>query len=67
MAERLYIRHPNDLPHAEDDETDLAKCGALIVGAKKITELQALVWLKNARCAGCFPGWTTGGHGVRHG
>lgn len=67
MAERLYIRHPNDLPHVRDDEENVAKCGVWLGGAKEITDKQALVFCKDARCARCVPGWTTGGHGVRHG
>jgi hypothetical protein len=66
MSERLYIRHPNDLPHTPDDDLSVTKCGIWLAGAKEITEAQALVFCKNARCPKCFPGWTAGGHGVRH-
>ena len=67
----LYIRTPIDLPHAasEDDslgENALARCGVILVDAKEITEKQALVFCRDARCHECFPGWTTGGQGVRH-
>jgi hypothetical protein len=63
----LFIRHPNDLPHAQDGDTNMSKCDIWLAGANKISEVQALVYLKDARCSRCFPGWTTGGRGVRHG
>jgi hypothetical protein len=64
MAERLYIRSPNDLPHTPDDDTNVSKCGEWLAGAKEITEAQAQKFLGNARCPACFPSWTgRKGHG----
>jgi hypothetical protein len=62
----LYIRFGGDLPHTPDDVEHTAKCGVYLGHARKISEAQALVYLGNPRCPTCFPGWTTGGHGVRH-
>jgi hypothetical protein len=62
----LYIRSKGDLPHTADDGHTEARCGVWLGRAMKITAAQALVYLGDARCPRCFPGWTTGGHGVRH-
>jgi hypothetical protein len=60
----LYIRSAHDMPHARNGAGSLSKCGLIIGDAKPITEKQALVYLENARCLGCFPNWNPrAGHG----
>jgi len=55
----LYIRSVNDLPHAVSRHTPTsARCGVSLVGAIEITEQQALTFLADARCTGCFPDWS---------
>lgn len=54
---KLYIRTPNDPPHARHaKEPGIARCGQPLGLAKEITEAQALVFLNNRRCGRCFPG-----------
>jgi hypothetical protein len=54
----LYIRSVSDLPHKADDDPYTAACGVSLVGAKKITDAQALKFLGDERCGGCFPNWS---------
>jgi hypothetical protein len=44
------------MPHAIGRQYGRARCGEWLAGAQKITELQALVYLGDRRCVGCFPG-----------
>lgn len=58
----LYIRTPEDDPHAADDTVpEMSRCGVVLYGTRvkavSITEAQALIHLGNRRCAACFPGW----------
>lgn len=51
----LYIRNLNDPPHQRNPKAPLvARCGVSLFAAKKISEAQALVYLKNRRCKTCF-------------
>lgn len=53
---KLYIRTSADNPHRlHDTNRNWFACGQPIVGARAITEAQALVFLENRRCPGCFP------------
>ena len=53
----LWIRSADDDPHAMDPQTPgLAKCGEILLNAKAITEAQAVIYMDNRRCSGCFPG-----------
>lgn len=54
----LYIRSAEDNPHAMDPEVaGLAKCGEVLLRAIEITEAQAIIWLDDRRCSGCYPGY----------
>lgn len=54
----LHIRSADDNPHAMDPETPgLSKCGEILLNAREITEAQAIIWLNDRRCSGCFPGY----------
>jgi hypothetical protein len=52
----LYIASPADRPHGESDLPGLTVCGKNLAGMEPISESQALVFLGDARCHGCFPG-----------
>lgn len=51
----LYIRSRYDLPHRASSLPEFAECGALLLRARPISEKQALAFLHDARCPGCFP------------
>ena len=52
----LYIRWPNDDPHAKHEfRPGVARCGAVLIKAAEISEKQALVFLGDRRCPQCFP------------
>lgn len=56
----LYIRTPNDSPHREHDwRPGVSACDRSLLNAVKITELQALKFLRDQRCSTCFPNWGT--------
>lgn len=57
MADVLYIRMLLDPPHAAG-RPGYFRCGQPSINAVVITEKQALVWLSNRRCQGCFPEFT---------
>ena len=52
---KLYLRFFGDEPHRRNPATGNASCGVNLRGSKEITDKQALVWLGNRRCHGCFP------------
>lgn len=52
----LYIRRPGDDPHTQNlSRPAEALCGVPLIGAKEITEVQALVYLGDRRCVRCSP------------
>lgn len=52
----LWLRSRNDVPHCLSRAwPGKTACGRALFGAQRITELQALVWLDDARCPTCFP------------
>lgn len=53
----LFIRSRHDAPHRASALPEFAECGAVLLRAEPITEAQALVFLDDARCLDCFPGW----------
>jgi hypothetical protein len=58
----LYIRTALDPPHSmRFAEPGRFRCGQPVAGAYEISENQALVYLDNARCPGCFPGYAQRG------
>jgi hypothetical protein len=61
----LWIGSPADSPHSHSfTHPASAKCGRPMLGMRQITDKQALVYLGNARCTSCFPGWVA--HRSRH-
>lgn len=56
MSAFLYIRTATDDPHRWDPfRRGTAACGESLADAVPITTAQALVFLADRRCIGCFP------------
>lgn len=57
---KLFINSLHDMPHRASDLSPLVSaCQRSLIGAKEITDLQALKFLDNRRCTECFPNWAS--------
>jgi hypothetical protein len=51
-----YMRDKDDVPHLRDEKRPgQMLCGLPVLGMRKITHLQVLVWLRGRTCTRCTP------------